>query len=70
MFWGSFSFSGVGSLIPIEGRNRVSGEHIPQRLDKGGHNIICPCQYFVIKNNVVVQISSMPVIEVSETHVF
>jgi len=33
------------------------GGHGPQLLDKGGHNIVSPPQHFVMKSNVVVQIS-------------
>ena len=36
-------------------RDRVYGG--AQLFDRGGHNIFCPPQHFVIKNNVVVQIS-------------
>jgi len=37
----------------------------PQQLDKGGHNVYCPPKHFVIKNNVVVQISTM-----NQTHLY
>jgi len=33
------------------------GDMSPQLLDSGGHNIFCPSQHFVMKSNVVVQIS-------------
>ena len=34
-----------------------TGGHVPQLMDRGAHNIVCPPQYFVIKSNLVVQIS-------------
>jgi len=39
------------SKVRVYGRNCI-----PELLDTGGHNIFCPPQYFVIKNNVVEKI--------------
>ena len=43
-----------------EARDRVyggTGGLVPPTFGHGGHNIFCPSQHFVIKRNVVVQIS-------------
>jgi len=37
------------------GRDRVQEGMSPQLLSKGGHNIFCLPEYFVMKNNEVVQ---------------
>ena len=33
------------------------GGHVPPTFGQGEHNIVCPPQHFVVKSNVVVQIS-------------
>ena len=38
-------------------RDRDVGDLSPPTFGRGGHNIFCHPQYFVIKSNVVVQIS-------------
>jgi len=40
------------------------GEHFAPTFEQGGHNIFCHPQYFVIKKNVVVQISWLQYITV------
>jgi len=59
LHWENICFGENGYLRLSQGPSlwEDGGDMSPQLLDRGGHNIFCPPQHFVIKSNVVVQIS-------------